>query len=538
MSIEAVTEQAVDARGNIYNRVKKLLKESLSVRVSVGMAVTVISILALLVVGVTWQVQNAIFEQRREQILEDASVTINQVQTAFSQSTASTTDQVQNLANQLISSLRATKSGSGVVTTMLLRSPHAPTTFAINELIDRDLVEVITPELREAMAQGKGQFYQSVAVKDAKGNENPGIIVGAIVVLPLAGKYELYTVYSLADEQDTITLMTQSLIFGTIPVVVFLGIGILWVLYNMLRPVRVTAQAAQELAKGDLSVRVELKGEDEMAQLAKSFNFMAQSLSNQIAEYDELSKLQQRFVSDVSHELRTPLTTIRMAEEIIYDERDSMSAPVARSAELLHSQVDRFEKMLADLLEISRHDSHTAQLEAEVSDVKELTRKVVEADRALANRLGVEVIIDAPQPRYTAYMDSRRMERVLRNFLVNAIEHAEGKPVVIRIASNEEATSVRVRDFGVGMSEDTAARVFDRFFRADPARTRTTGGTGLGLSIAAEDVALHHGQVEATGRLKEGSVFMVTLPRSANAQIISAALPLWDEETPGGEADA
>lgn len=538
MSIEAVTEQAVDARGNIYNRVKKLLKESLSVRVSVGMAVTVISILALLVVGVTWQVQNAIFEQRREQILEDASVTINQVQTAFSQSTASTTDQVQNLANQLISSLRATKSGSGVVTTMLLRSPHAPTTFAINELIDRDLVEVITPELREAMAQGKGQFYQSVAVKDAKGNENPGIIVGAIVVLPLAGKYELYTVYSLADEQDTITLMTQSLIFGTIPVVIFLGIGILWVLYNMLRPVRVTAQAAQELAKGDLSVRVELKGEDEMAQLARSFNFMAQSLSNQIAEYDELSKLQQRFVSDVSHELRTPLTTIRMAEEIIYDERDSMSAPVARSAELLHSQVDRFEKMLADLLEISRHDSHTAQLEAEVSDVKELTRKVVEADRALANRLGVEVIIDAPQPRYTAYMDSRRMERVLRNFLVNAIEHAEGKPVVIRIASNEEATSVRVRDFGVGMSEDTATRVFDRFFRADPARTRTTGGTGLGLSIAAEDVALHRGQVEATGRLKEGSVFMVTLPRSANAQIISAALPLWDEETPGGEADA
>ncbi|MDO5060390.1 MAG: MtrAB system histidine kinase MtrB [Actinomycetaceae bacterium] len=538
MSIEAVTEQPVDARGNIFTRVKKLLKESLSVRVSVGMAVTVISILALLVVGVTWQVQNSIFEQRREQILEDASVTINQVQTAFSQSTASTTDQVQNLANQLISSLRATKSGSGVVTTMLLRSPQAPTTFAINELIDRDLVEVITPELREAMAQGKGQFYQSVAIKDAKGNESPGIIVGATVVLPLAGQYELYTVYSLADEQDTITLMTQSLIFGTIPVVIFLGIGILWVLYNMLRPVRVTAEAAQELAKGDLSVRVELKGEDEMAQLAKSFNFMAQSLSNQIAEYDELSKLQQRFVSDVSHELRTPLTTIRMAEEIIYDERDSMSTPVARSAELLHSQVDRFEKMLADLLEISRHDSHTAQLEAEVSDIKELTRKVVEADRALANRLGVEVIIDAPQPRYTAYMDSRRMERVLRNFLVNAIEHAEGKPVVIRIASNEEATSVRVRDFGVGMSEDTASRVFDRFFRADPARTRTTGGTGLGLSIAAEDVALHRGQVEATGKLGEGSVFMVTLPRSANAQIISAALPLWEEETPVGEADA
>ncbi|MCS4484055.1 MtrAB system histidine kinase MtrB [Gleimia sp. 6138-11-ORH1] len=537
MKNTAETEPPQDAKGKGFSKVVTLLKESLSVRISVGMAVTVISVLVLLVVGVTWQVQNSIFEQRRQQILEDASVTINQVQTAFSQSTASTTDQVQNLANQLISSLRATKTGSGVVTTMLLRSPNAPTTFAINELIDRDLVEVISPELRENMARGNGQFYQSIAIKDAKGKERPGIIVGATVVLPLAGQYELYTVYSLADEQDTILLMTQSLLFGAIPVAAFLGIGILWVLYNMLRPVRVTAEAAQQLARGDLSVRVEPHGEDEMAQLGKSFNIMAESLAKQIAEYDELAKLQQRFVSDVSHELRTPLTTIRIAEEIIYDEREAMSAPAARSAELLHSQVDRFEKMLADLLEISRHDSHTAQLDAEVSDMKELVRKVVEADRPLATRLGVEIVIDAPQSRYTAYMDRRRMERVLRNFLVNAIEHAEGKPVVIQIASNDKATSVRVRDFGVGMSADTSARVFDRFFRADPARTRTTGGTGLGLSIAAEDVALHRGKIEAAGKLAEGSVFMVTLPRTANMQVEAAVLPLWKDEEPPGETN-
>ena len=139
--------------------------------------------------------------------------------------------------------------------------------------------------------------------------------------------------------------------------------GIVWIVYRLLRPVRTTAQAATQLADGDLSVRVEAKGIDEMAHLGRAFNDMAESLSEKIKEYDDLSRLEQRFVSDVSHELRTPLTTIRMAEELLYDSRDDFSPIAARSAELLHQQVDRFEKMLADLLEISRYDSKTASLE-------------------------------------------------------------------------------------------------------------------------------------------------------------------------------
>lgn len=519
-------------------KLQRLLKESLSVRVSVGMAAIVITILSLLFFGVSYQVRNAIFEQRKVQIIEDASVAIHQVQSAFEQSTATTTDQVQNLANQLVSSIRSTKSGSGVITAMLLRSPNAPTTFAINELIDRDLIEIITPEMRSTMAQNRGQFYQSVSLTDKHGNTRPGIVVGAKVNLPLAGEYELYTVYSLQDQQDTISLMTQSLIFGTIPVVAVLGAAIFWGLYNLLSPVRVTAAAARELANGDLSARVTPKGEDEMAQLGKSFNYMAQSLSNQIAEYDELSKLQQRFVSDVSHELRTPLTTIRMAEEMIYDYRETMPPAVSRSAELLHEQVDRFEKMLADLLEISRHDSHTAQLDAEETDLKDLVRKVVKADAALAQRLNTPVIIEPHTQRCVASIDARRIERVLRNFIVNAIEHAEGKPVVITLGSNEESASVRVRDFGVGMTSETASRVFDRFFRADPSRTRTTGGTGLGLSIAAEDVALHQGKIAVYGELGKGSAFMVTVPRLPGGTVFAPALELWDPQASPPQVEA
>lgn len=518
-------------------KLQLILRKSLSLRISVAVAAIVITILSLLFIGVTNQVRNAVFEQRRIQILEDASTTIHQVQSTFEQATATTTDQVQNLANQLVSSIRSTKSGSGVIATMLLRSPHAPTTFAINELIDREMVEVITPSMRKTFLDADGQYYQSVSLPNG-GKNSPGIVVGAKVILPLAGEYELYIVYSLQDEQDNISLMTQSLIFGTVPVVTILGAAIFWGLYNLLSPVRITAEAARELANGDLSVRVTPKGEDEMAQLGQSFNYMAQSLENQIAQYDELSKLQQRFVSDVSHELRTPLTTIRMAEEMIYDARSSMQPTVSRSAELLHDQVDRFEKMLADLLEISRHDSHTAQLDAEETDLKELVSRVVAADEALAQRLGIPVIVETNPQRCVAAVDSRRMERILRNFVVNAIEHAEGKPVVMSLATNETAASVRVRDFGVGMSPETASRVFDRFYRADPSRTRTTGGTGLGLSIAAEDAALHAGKIEAYGEIGKGSAFMITVPRKLGEKITTPALELWQAQTTPPQVEA
>jgi len=272
-----------------------------------------------------------------------------------------------------------------------------------------------------------------------------------------------------------------------------------------------------------------------MARLGGAFNDMASSLQEQIQEYDELSRLQQRFVSDVSHELRTPLTTIRMAEEMIWQDRDQFEPATKRSAELLHDQVGRFESMLADLLEISRYDAQSALLDPDTVDLRTVVAKVVEANSELATRLGVEVRVDAPPERAAAEVDVRRIERVLRNLLVNAIEHAEGRPVVVSIGASGTDVAVRVRDHGVGMSPHTVAHVFDRFFRADPARPRTTGGTGLGLSIAAEDVALHHGVLEAWGVLGEGSSFLVILPRAVGNEVASRPLDLWSAPGAGEE---
>ena len=268
------------------------------------------------------------------------------------------------------------------------------------------------------------------------------------------------------------------------------------------------------------------KGEDDLAILATSFNEMAASIQQQIAQMENLSRFQQRFVSDVSHELRTPLTTIRMAGDLIHDSRSDFDPAVARSAELLHNELDRFEALLSDLLEISRFDAGAAVLDVEPTDIRATVARVVEATHALAERKGVQVSVEEPDKPCEAEIDSRRVERILRNLLVNGIEHGEGRPIVVRVAKHKEAVAVSVRDHGIGLRPGEAAMVFNRFWRADPARARTTGGTGLGLAISLEDARLHNGWLQAWGAPGEGSCFRLTLPRRAGETLETSPLPL------------
>lgn len=511
-------------------------RSSLSVRIAVAMTGAAAVLLVVFALVTSLQLRDSVFASRRDAVLEDASVRFSSAQSVFDQSTASTPDQVQEAARQMVENIRGSAAGAGAVSVMLLRAPQTTDTFRINEIVDSGMLDVVDAPLREDVQAGTQAYWQSVSVPDADGQgSDPGIVVGMLVNLPRAGAHEMYIVYSLQSEQTLIDMVMRVLGVGAIPIIVALPLGTFWVLFHLLRPVRRTAAAATRLADGDLGARVEVEGTDEMARLGGAFNDMASSLQEQIQEYDELSRLQQRFVSDVSHELRTPLTTIRMAEEMIWQDRDQFEPATKRSAELLHDQVGRFESMLADLLEISRYDAQSALLDPDTVDLRTVVAKVVEANSELATRLGVEVRVDAPPERAAAEVDVRRIERVLRNLLVNAIEHAEGRPVVVSIGASGTDVAVRVRDHGVGMSPHTVAHVFDRFFRADPARTRTTGGTGLGLSIAAEDVALHHGVLEAWGVLGEGSSFLVILPRAVGNEVASRPLDLWSAPGAGEE---
>jgi two-component system sensor histidine kinase MtrB len=271
---------------------------------------------------------------------------------------------------------------------------------------------------------------------------------------------------------------------------------------------------------------MEVNGEDDLAALGASFNQMAENLQRHILRLEDMSRLQRRFTSDVSHELRTPLTTVRMAADLIFNERENFDPPVARSAELLQAELDRFEGLLAELLEISRFDAGFAALDAEATDLGPLVERAVSRLGPLAERAGVEIEVDLPNDPVVAEVDVRRVERILRNLIGNAIEHSEGRPVKVRLAAREGAVAVTVRDQGVGLKQGEEKLVFNRFWRADPSRARHTGGTGLGLSISAEDARLHGGWLEAWGAPGQGAQFRLTVPARAGDRLVSSPLRL------------
>jgi two-component system sensor histidine kinase MtrB len=357
--------------------------------------------------------------------------------------------------------------------------------------------------------------------------ERPGIVVGSQVRLPANGlTYTLYYLFPLDEDRETLALVTRALLTAAVLLLVLVA-GLTWlVTRQVVTPVRLARQVAERLAAGQLQERLKVSGEDDLARLAASFNQMASSLQRQIRQLEELSRVQRRFVSDVSHELRTPLTTVRMAGDVLHDARRSFDPATSRAAELLQVELDRFETLLADLLEISRFDAGAAVLEVGDVDLADVAHRVVDMTRALASSRGVTVVVREPGHPCLAEADVRRVERIVRNLVTNAIDHAESGDVVVHVRGDEQASAIAVRDHGVGLAAGEAALVFNRFWRADPARARTSGGTGLGLSIALEDTHLHGGWLQAWGQPGLGAQFRLTLPRYAGDSLRHSPLPL------------
>ncbi|QQT14106.1 MtrAB system histidine kinase MtrB [Mobiluncus curtisii] len=512
--------------------VPKRLRRSLALRMAIIMLVATLVILFAVGIYASTAIKNGIFQERLNQVLEEAATQARAAQNRFDQAPASTVEQVQSLAQDVVTSISTLTSGSSAPAVLILRNPSETSSFVINEIATQNMREVITSQLRQAVQQKTGQHWQSIEITDAQGKRHPGIAVGTAVSLPLAGAHELYLVYSLADEQAAINLVMGVLGGGGLAVLVLVA-GMTWVVvYSVLVPVRRTVRTAERLAAGDLNARVLSHGQDETAQLADSFNKMANSLQSKIDTLGQMSRLQQRFVSDVSHELRTPLTTMRIADDVIYDAREELDPAALRSAELLHDQIERFDAMLADLLEISRIDSGSARLDFEIVDLNKLVAQVVEDNATLAEKVGCRVIFNPPKYPCAAELDTRRVTRIVRNLLVNAIEHSEGNPVIITTDSSETAVALRVSDHGVGMSPEVTSRVFDRFYRADPARARTTGGTGLGLAISLEDARLSGGTLQAWGKTGYGSSFLLTLPRRHDMELGPSPLDITDYVEP------
>ncbi|GGM87018.1 hypothetical protein GCM10010106_37810 [Thermopolyspora flexuosa] len=354
----------------------------------------------------------------------------------------------------------------------------------------------------------------------------PGLVIGHRVEGPPGRTYEIYHFFPLREEEETLALVRQMVVaVGAVLVLLLAAIASL-VTRQVVIPVRLARQAAERLAAGNLEERLKVRGEDDLARLGTSFNDMASNLAQKIRQLEELSQVQRQFVSDVSHELRTPLTTVRMAADLLYEAREDFDPAVRRSAELMQNQLERFEAMLNDLLEISRHDAGAATLVADTVDMRDVVLRAVGDSQALAEKHSTRIELRLPSEPCMAEVDTRRVERILRNLLFNAIEHGEGKDIIVTLGADRDAVAVAVRDHGVGLKPGEENLVFDRFWRADPSRKRTIGGTGLGLAISREDAMLHGGWLQAWGAPGEGAQFRLSLPRVAGAELRGSPLPL------------
>jgi two-component system sensor histidine kinase MtrB len=512
-------------------------------RRSIQLRVVVSTVLlsAIVVTAVGWflleRTRDGLLEQRVEVAVSEANGEVREAERRLQAASGTEVDasrQQRELAEPIIQ--RGDDRGFGVVLAgpggdgSSLAGVRSDTTRGLD--LERSIPDSMLQRFSEPGAEPAWTYTSIVTATSSGVTEKPGVIVGSQLQLPADGRtYTLYFLFPLDEQQDTLALVTRALLTAAVLLLALVA-GLTYLLTRqVVTPVRMARQVAERLAAGRLQERLRVSGEDDLARLATSFNQMASNLQRQIRQLEELSRVQRRFVSDVSHELRTPLTTVRMAGDVLHDASSGFDPVTRRAAELLQEELDRFENLLVDLLEISRFDAGAALLDVDEVNLGDVVRRVVESNRVLADQRGVTVeIVDSPEP-CLAQADVRRVERVVRNLVLNAIDHADpgngDEPrVVVRLGVDDNAAAVAVRDYGVGLQPGESAMVFNRFWRADPARARTSGGTGLGLSIALEDTHLHGGWLQAWGRPGEGAQFRLTLPRRAGEALRRSPLPL------------
>jgi len=510
-------------------RLARLWRSSLQLRTI--LATVVLSAAAALAVGIAIDVSvgNSLFDARRDQLLTLSANATIAGQRVFDSTSGAGTDfdlTLQDAVSTIVTAAATTSDGTSYAI-QLLGQPSGAGVPPNSSTTGLDVDEVVSDELREAVAEETTDLvhWQSVAIPRPDGTTAPGIVTASPLTIQ-GSHYALYLVYDISDTQDTLSVVQLALGLAGLALVLLIG-AITWIVLRLVvGPVQRAAATSRRLAAGELDVRLPVKGDDVLATLARSFNGMAESLRGQITQLAELSTVQQRFVSDVSHELRTPLTTIRLAADVLADRAGDFSPETARTVELLHTQVERFEGLLADLLEMSRFDAGAVEMEIEPVNVARLAENAIAQMSALAEQKGSELVLIASGGFVEAELDGRRIRRILTNLIGNAIDHGEGRPIEIWVDSDADAVAIAVRDYGVGIKAEDLDRVFDRFWRADPSRQRTTGGSGLGLAISLEDAALHGGWLEAWSAPGEGSAFRLTLPRRQGGRFIASPLGL------------
>lgn len=324
---------------------------------------------------------------------------------------------------------------------------------------------------------------------------------------PMPGhELSVYFFYPLDDLVATLTVLRNVLLVVSGAAVALAAAVGTRVSRRVVNPVRRASEAARRVAEGLLETRLPVVGRDELGALADSFNEMAAALEERIAR-------ERQFVGDVSHELRTPLTTLRTSTDYLLKRVDQLPPSIRRATELLAADLQYLQHLVGDLLEISKAEAGRAQMVWERLNLADVAREVV-ARRIRSGEQIVRVEVEAEPEVLTTMADKQRLERVVSNLVDNALVHGGGRDVTVRVASANGFLLLSVEDLGPGISGEALPMIFERFFKADPARQRGDGrGSGLGLAIARENAHLHGGEIDVESVPGRGSRFTLRLPR-------------------------
>jgi two-component system sensor histidine kinase MtrB len=334
----------------------------------------------------------------------------------------------------------------------------------------------------------------------------------------------LYLVVPQRSEQLYVNALVTAIERAMLPA---LGLAVLLALLvarGVLRPVRALGRAARRMAAGHLDTRLAVSGSDELAGLSRTFNDTAAALEQSVAELRRMEARARRFAADVSHELRTPLAAMTAVTDVLDERSSRLDHVTGEAVRLVSEETSRLARLVDDLMEISRFDAGAAELALDDIDVAESIRRTL-ASRGWSDQVTTEL----PDGPLRARVDPRRLDVVVANLVGNALRHG-APPVTVRLTAGSDELPedgwvvVTVTDRGPGVPEAALPHVFERFYKASAARTRSES-SGLGLAITAESVRLHGGHVRVANHPGGGAAFTVELPRQRGSAAGPAAGP-------------
>jgi signal transduction histidine kinase len=371
---------------------------------------------------------------------------------------------------------------------LMLRGEQPFSSFSVT-------TESVPPRLATAVARGDVGY----AFRD----NPPELVFGSPIPWH---DLSVYFFYPLGDLEATLTVLRNVLLVVSGAAVLLAAAVGSRVSRRVVNPVRRASEAARRVAEGLLETRLPVVGRDELGALADSFNEMAAALEERIAR-------ERRFVGDVSHELRTPLTTLQTSTDYLLKRKDTLPRTLRRATELLAEDLQYLQRLVGDLLEISKAEAGRVQMQWERLNLADVAREVV-ARRARGRGQTVRLEVDAGPEALDTIADKQRLERVVGNLVDNALIHGDGRDVTVRVGSDDGLLLLSVEDLGPGVPREALTRIFERFFKADPARQRADGrGSGLGLAIARENAHLHGGDIDVDSGRGRGARFTLRLPR-------------------------